>query len=320
MKKFSHYFLPHPQTHQKAHLLSWHFLLIYLLLFMLLRVGLDLVSIYQPGVLGVAANINMQRVIEETNRERQQKGFPPLVENPNLAAAARAKAANMFEENYWAHFSPTGKDPWGFITKSGYKFVYAGENLAKNFQTSEEVVQAWMNSSSHRDNLLNSKYQEIGIAVVDGTLQGQQTTLVVQMFGTPYTKAAVPQSAPQTDLVGKKVSLDMAPAEVGPASQTKEPSQVVPNREMVVAGSNIQSALSLNKPLIDPVALTKTVSLIFMGLISILLLLDLIILRRRGVFRISSHHLAHLSFLAVSGAAILASNSGDILQGLTYLR
>ena len=57
-----------------------------------------------------------------------------------------------------------------------------------------------------------------------------------------------------------------------------------------------------------------------MGLISILLLLDLIILRRRGVFRISSHHLAHLSFLAVSGAAILASNSGDILQGLTYLR
>lgn len=319
MKSLRHYLLPHPQTHQKCHLLSWHFLLIYLLLFVLLRVGLDLISIYQPGVLGVAANINIQRVIEETNRERQQKGLSPLTENPNLAAAARAKAANMFEENYWAHFSPTGKDPWGFITKAGYKFVYAGENLAKNFQTSEEVVSAWMNSPSHRDNILNSKYQEIGIAVVDGTLQGQQLTLVVQMFGTPYTKtASAPVPTSRTDSVGKQVSLDLSPAEVGPSSQTQSPG--VPSREMVVAGSNIQSALSLNKPVIDPTALTKTITLSFMALISVLLFVDWIVLRRRGVFRISSHHLAHLSFLAVGGAAVLASNSGDILQGLTYIR
>lgn len=317
MKSFKSYFLPHPETHKKAHLLSWHFLLIYLLLFMFLRVGLDLVSIYRPGVLGVASNINVQRIIEETNKERQQKGLSTLVQNPNLDAAARAKAENMFEENYWAHFSPTGKDPWGFITKAGYKFVYAGENLAKNFQNSDEVVQAWMNSPSHRDNLLNSKYQEIGIAVVDGTLQGQQTTLVVQMFGTPYNKVAVSSPGTPSELVGKKVSLDLSPAEVGPANQTTAP---VPNREMIVAGSNVQSALSLNQPLFDPISLTKTVSLGFLVFVSGLLLLDLIVLRKRGVFRLSSHHLAHLSFLAVGGAAMLASESGNILEGLSYIR
>lgn len=288
---------------------------------MLLRVGVDLVSIYRPGVLGVASNISVAQIIEETNIERQQKGLAPLKENPSLDAAARAKAANMFEENYWAHFSPSGKDPWGFMSRAGYKYVYAGENLAKNFQTSGEVVKAWMNSPSHRDNLLNSRYEEIGIAVLDGTLQGQQTTLVVQMFGKPhYTPvAAAPNPLPEVKSQTKEIALEPAEAEVKtPIIQVEERTKVAQSQSVVVAGSTIQNKSLESKPLIDPSALMKTFGLALISLISFLLLLDFIVLRRRGVFRVSSHHLAHLGFLAISGAAVAASSSGDILQGLAF--
>src|SRR5688500_3439353 len=140
--KLLHYFLPHPHTHQKAKLLSWHFFFIYVLLFILLRVVLDIVSIYQPGVLGVDSNITVSEVIDQTNQQREKLNLSTLKESDLLNQAAKAKALNMLEENYWAHYAPSGKDPWSFIIGSGYKFSYAGENLARNFYTSDEVVKA----------------------------------------------------------------------------------------------------------------------------------------------------------------------------------
>lgn len=169
-----HLFIPHTDTHAKAHLLHWHSLFIYGLLFMLMQFSFNLINIYKPGVLGVNSNITVQEIVDKVNVERKRVGLPPVRENSMLNQAATAKAHNMFEEDYWAHFSPSGKDPWGFITGSGYKFSYAGENLARNFYTSDEVVNAWMNSPTHRANILNPNYQEVGIAVEDGVLQGQK--------------------------------------------------------------------------------------------------------------------------------------------------
>lgn len=291
---FLRVFLPHPETHQKTPLLSWHYLLIYLLLFILLRSGLDLVSVYRPGVLGINSSITVSQVIAGTNIERQKRGLAPLYENQTLSQAATAKAQNMFEENYWAHFSPSGKDPWGFILKSGYKFSYAGENLARNFYNTDEVVSAWMNSPSHRDNILNPNYQDIGIAVVDGVLNGQKTTLVVQMFGKSYEAVA---GSPQVNLAGRKISLS--------SDQIQQP---------VVAGAeNILSRPLVSKALFDPFKLTKIAGLLLMSLVAFLLILDFMILKRRGVFRLSSHHLAHLSLLTLSGASLLFSQVGQIL-------
>lgn len=279
------WFLPHKLTHQKAKLLSWHYLLIYFLLFTILRASFNLVDIYKPGVLGISSQISVGEVIEDTNLQRQKLGLSTLKENAALSAAARAKAANMFEENYWAHFSPSGKDPWGFIKNTGYKFSYAGENLARNFQTSQDVVTAWMNSPSHRDNILNSHYQDIGIAVLDGNLQGQRTTLVVQMFGSPLEAVA---TVPSENLNGVN------------AEQPK----MLPAKPEV-----------LPKPVVtlDPFALTKILGIFLTSFIALLLALDFIILKKRGVFRISSHHFAHLGFLAVLGASIFFSHAGEIL-------
>jgi uncharacterized protein YkwD len=126
--KLSHLILPHPETHKKAHLISFKALLIYVVLFVLLNVSIKTVEKAAPGVLGVESQINYQEVIRLTNLEREKNGLPALTEDSRLNEAAYKKAQNMFEENYWAHYSPSGKDPWGFIQGAGYKFSYAGEN------------------------------------------------------------------------------------------------------------------------------------------------------------------------------------------------
>ncbi len=289
--KLRHLFIPHTQTHAKAHLLHWHSLFIYALLFLLLQFSFQIVQIYKPGVLGVNSNITVEEVIAKTNVERAKMGLPPVQENKALDKAAQAKAANMFEENYWAHFAPSGKDPWGFINGAGYRFSYAGENLARNFYTTDEVVKAWMASPTHKANVLNPNYQDIGIAVVDGVLLGQKTTLIVQEFGRPYDAVA---QAPQVDLSGKSYSLT--------------PEQLQTSHILTLpSNANVQAAT------IDPYRVTRTVGMMFVFFLGLLLVLDMLILKSRGVFRFSSHHFAHLMLLVVVGTALGVAGVGSIL-------
>jgi len=95
----------------------------------------------------------------------------------------------MLTKGYWAHNSPTGEQPWKWFEDDGSKYANAGENLAKNFHTSKDVTVAWMNSSSHRKNILNSNFKDVGIAVVNGKLDNEETTLVVALFGTKQSEA-----------------------------------------------------------------------------------------------------------------------------------
>jgi len=106
--------------------------------------------------LGFATDISIQALLKDTNDKRIENGLQPLTLNDQLNQAAAGKAADMFGNNYWAHISPSGKTPWDFILGANYQYVYAGENLAKDFQDSQGVVDAWMNSPSHKENLLNS--------------------------------------------------------------------------------------------------------------------------------------------------------------------
>lgn len=263
----------------------------YVLIFIFLQVGFSILGYAKPGVLGINANIDQKKLIELTNEQRAKNGLPQVSENEALNKAAILKAQNMFQENYWAHFAPSGKTPWDFILGSGYKFTYAGENLAKNFYESNDVVSAWMASPTHRDNLLNSKYQDIGIAVVDGVLNGQKTTLIVQMFGTVQGIA----SKPLVNTGGKQVA--------------------VPTKDYLNAKDLVASVQ--NKPqmpsLVDPFKVAQTSGLAIISLLAALLTLDLIIIKRRGVFRIASHHIAHMAILGITAVTILSISPGSIL-------
>ncbi len=124
-------------------------------------------------------------LVNLTNKNRVVANRQELKVNPLLVKAAQMKANDMATKSYFAHNTPDGKTPWYWFRKAGYKYIYAGENLAVNFENSEDVERAWMNSRSHFLNIINPNYTEIGIATSTGIYKGRQAIFVVQMFGLP---------------------------------------------------------------------------------------------------------------------------------------
>lgn len=141
-----------------------------------------------------ASSITPENIATLASNERIANNLNGLKYDARLAAAAQAKAYDMIEKDYWDHFGPNGETPWQFISGAGYTYVYAGENLAKGFSTAEGVHQAWMASPTHRANLLNENYRDIGVAVVEGELSGENVILVVQMFGSLTTEKPVAET------------------------------------------------------------------------------------------------------------------------------
>lgn len=123
-------------------------------------------------------------IVSDTNEERGRAGLVSLSRNEILDQAAQMKAEDMANGSYFSHYSPTGISPWYWFKQAGYNYVHAGENLAVHFTDSSEVVDAWMNSPTHRANIMDEKFQEIGIGVAKGTYENYSTVFVVQLFGT----------------------------------------------------------------------------------------------------------------------------------------
>ena len=131
-----------------------------------------------------ATVFDAQKVIELVNQDRAELNIPELETNSELSRAALEKANDMIKHNYFAHVSPTGVTPWEWIGQSGYDYSFAGENLAINFTDPQSQHEAFMNSESHKKNILNEKYKDIGVAVIFGKIAGKQTIITVQEFGS----------------------------------------------------------------------------------------------------------------------------------------
>lgn len=213
IKKFSHYFLPHPDNNHRALLLQPSFLALFIAIYILNQSFIKSFTIARPGVLGYSSEITISKVLSQTNNERAKIGLPELTFNSTLSQSAMLKANDMFANNYWAHTSPQNKSPWDFFKTAGYEYSVAGENLAKDFYDTESLMRAWMNSPTHRENIVKDKYQEIGIAVVNGVLGGVKTTLVVQHFGTPRN-GVVLASTPPTDNNLAPVAPSISPLQI----------------------------------------------------------------------------------------------------------
>ena len=110
-----------------------------------------------------------QEVIRLVNVQRAQNGLKPLTENWELSRVARYKSQDMVDNRYFSHTSPTYGSPFQMIRNFGISFRSAGENIAYGQRTPQAVVNAWMNSSGHRANILNASYTQIGVGyVADG--------------------------------------------------------------------------------------------------------------------------------------------------------
>ena len=167
--------------------------------------------------MGSSSNLTSSYLLQETNQNRSKDKQTPLSLDPQLTSAAQAKAENMANSNYWAHNSPDGKTPWSFIATSGYQYQAAGENLAYGFSDASGVIAGWMNSTEHRENILNSAYSDVGFGVATSpNFQGNgPQTIVVAEYGDPVDAVAnisfsVPETAQNTPANVKGDSTDLS--------------------------------------------------------------------------------------------------------------
>lgn len=153
---------------------------------------------YIPGIIFIAltvvffagsafaSEITPENVEKLINEQREQRGLLPLKPDSKLDMAASNKSKDMVSRNYFEHYA-YGLSPWDFIASTGYNYLYAGENLAMDFDTAEGMVNSWMNSPAHRKNILNPDYSDTGIGIVKGTYAdptgSRETVMVTNMFG-----------------------------------------------------------------------------------------------------------------------------------------
>ena len=289
----------------------------------------------QGSVLAYASgSITPAQLLALTNQQRAASGLPALRMDSRLNASAQAKAQNMFAENYWAHVSPSGIQPWFWFTQAGYGYNYAGENLAKDFDTSAGTMEGWMNSPGHRANLLNPNYLDVGFAVVNGTITGGQTTLVVAHYGqakpgsAPVVAAAKPVVAatPRPLIKAPAVAADTMRATTSVPASTPVPLLVttpIPSTittpvpkplpaPLPVPVSKIESAPAPQAySLFQPLALTRTMawpSLVTLALL--LLVLGVYVFThmtvwRKGLKRWESHHYRYVAAAQIGGLAVI---------------
>lgn len=177
------YLIPHKHNDYQPHFFrNTSLFIVFSFCVLLLGISIGNFIFLQKTVLG--ANIASNVLIDMANSSRTQNKVPPLIRNKKLDYAANMKVEDMITNKYFSHNSPDGTTPWYFMHEAGYNFLYAGENLAINFFDSVDVQNAWMNSPTHRANLLNSKFKEIGIGTKEGLYNGANSIYIVQMFGT----------------------------------------------------------------------------------------------------------------------------------------
>ncbi|MGE3842012.1 MAG: CAP domain-containing protein [Vicinamibacterales bacterium] len=119
------------------------------------------------------------RLGELINEDRRAKGLAPLRAHEGLRDAAYRKATDMVARRYFGHTDPDGRSPWVWFDRAGYRYLAAGENLARAQPDAQHIRADWMDSSAHRRNLLSPDYSDFGIAAVDD----RGRVLVVAFFG-----------------------------------------------------------------------------------------------------------------------------------------
>ena len=300
--KIAHLIFPRESNNQKAKLLHPSGISVLALFLIVFQLVLTYIPRIGPSILGYAANISPSEVIRLTNEKRSQAGLLPLTENPTLSAAAQAKGADMLNRDYWAHIAPDGTQPWKFFIDFGYKYRYAGENLARDFSNPSSAVDAWTASPTHKENLLSPKYKEIGIAVIEGDLAGVDTTIIVQFFGSKFvdTTPSVPLAKVQPAVVAEKQSVSPTPAFV-PVTEVEE---VVDLGSPPVVKSDI---------FISPFSTTRSLSLFVVGILLAVLVIDGVLISRRRIVRIGGRTFAHVAFLGMIIAIALILEAGQII-------
>jgi len=313
-KKIARHFFPGLDDegyHHRAIALTIPALFLYLQILVVLTAGLYIIRLKAPNILGTASFSALQ-IINLTNKEREENALSPLSLNQQLTQAANAKAADMFDSDYWAHNSPSGKTPWSFISTAGYKYVFAGENLARDFNDAGSVVNAWMDSPSHRSNLLDKNFKEIGVAVVNGKFSGRESTLVVQMFGSavsqipekePLAEVLDNQTASETNQESSRETLDNS----SQFTVDSSPFDFAQGRQQETVSQ--QTAVLATRQF----SIAKGISLFLVSFVFFLFALEILISLKKAHLRVRSGVIAHILLLGFVLFAVWYAVQGAII-------
>lgn len=228
MKRF---LLPTSQNNYTPYLLHRSALVVYVLVIFLFNV-----IVGQLGLSTVQAAVDAGTLYSLHNSNRSANGLGALSVNSQLVTSATNKAQAMLSSDCWDHYCPPGTSPWSFILNAGYEYIYAGENLGEGFSNSSTLMNAWMNSPTHRANVLSGNFTEIGIGFAYGNYQGNpNNTVVVVHFGSKQkVSAPAPTEKPVVQVTTKAVTPTNKPA----------PTSVPTIKPTSIPGTNITEPLN----------------------------------------------------------------------------
>ncbi len=270
---FKKHFIPHKSNDHRPHILRNLSIrtIISLLLFF------ELVTFLLPIIIRLNLTSGLASVLPAvlsglTNEERQTQHLPTLAVNSLLNKAAKMKAEDMATNGYFAHTSPTGKTPWYWIEKVGYKYQYAGENLAIDFADSKDVTNAWMNSPTHKANIIKKNYTEIGTGIANGMYEGHETVFVAQVYANPLIEK-ITQRSTKTEVQTTSASPSLAKSNVLGAEVAIDSTY-----------TEIKNPTFAQKLIASPRNTTNIILFTIFGIISFALLLYVVI-KKRGHHR-----------------------------------
>jgi len=286
LEKTKSLIFPSENNNHRSKFLQSKVLLYCVVLLFFLKIATTLVSINFPQNV-FFADVTKFALENFINQTRQAVGLNPLKPNEKLNQAAQLKAENMIQNQYFNHTSPSGLTPWFWFTKAGYTYKYAGENLAVGFYESEEVYNAWLNSPSHKANIINPNYTEVGTAVLKG-FGGDNTIVVVQTFASPLPAksgaTATTKTQPKTEVV-----------EVTPQTPLPKNTEKVLSQSISLEPSNEKSLNNAPSKVMNAVLydyenilqnIIYSISLIVIGILAILIVFNFNVrFKRELVFR-----------------------------------
>jgi hypothetical protein len=280
------HFIPHAGNDHHPHFLRLENIRTIILIIFMMELGV-LALPFLPAI-NIIGNNYLASVLpavlgDLTNQNRQSQNLNILAVSPALNKVAELKAKDMAEKSYFAHTSPEGKNPWYWFNLVGYKYEYAGENLAVDFTDSEDVTLAWMNSPTHKANIVKNAYTEMGTGIATGTFNGRETIFVAQVFGKPVSsnfapkpqevaKVALLPKATTTSILGASTKAKVSPEPATTSLQTP----VISNIEVEMAPEELMVKTSiLEKAIVSPRHIANFFFIILGALVALALLFKL---------------------------------------------
>ncbi|MFA6131637.1 MAG: CAP domain-containing protein [Patescibacteria group bacterium] len=232
------YFVPHEGNDHKPKAIRHQALFAYSFFLIIIKLALISAQLFLPSASLYSSAVTRENIIDLTNASRRSAGLTELVDNTKLDAAAQAKAEDMILNQYFAHTSPANVTPWQWILSNGYAYELAGENLAVYYTQAEDTLAGWLASPTHRANIMDERFADIGVGVARGNFNNfENSIVVVQMFGKPRNKPSeilAQETEPETKLATiTNVVLTTTGVEVAVTAPTADEVEVSLNENSV---------------------------------------------------------------------------------------